>query len=276
MTYFSIILLTNRIIFLNASPPITKSNIIILGDSHPQTAINPNYFFSAQNISQGAEPIVVSFWKLRYLVENVKFDTLIMGFSYQNISQFNDKGFFSGDISTDLFRRYYSIQRFKDIKQINLLPLKIYTVYFKNMCLFPSTKHFNFIGNFEGIESSFIDNKELRIRQQFYNSDNEVMGISNFSIAYMDSIINICKTKRKQLILVGTPIQKQYYDAIPNIYKENYSFLSEKYLSQNILFLDFNTFAIEEKFFYDSDHLNIKGAQQFSLFLRNLINTINE
>ena len=57
------------------------------------TSLNPKLLYNTINISQGAEPYVLTYWKLKEILMLNKIDTLILGFAPHNISEYNDKKF---------------------------------------------------------------------------------------------------------------------------------------------------------------------------------------
>jgi hypothetical protein len=80
----------NTYIFSHTNVGLDNKRILILGDSHPEGSLITGLFGSAQNISQTSEPYVVTYWKLRKILDTYKPDTLIVGFAPHNISlEFN-------------------------------------------------------------------------------------------------------------------------------------------------------------------------------------------
>ncbi|HAF30848.1 MAG TPA: hypothetical protein DCG75_17550 [Bacteroidales bacterium] len=271
--YFLTNLLINYYIINYAKPPIADSNILIMGDSHLQTALDPECFASAQNICQGAEPIVVSYWKIKYLMYRIKFDTLILGFSYQNISSYTEQRFSNDIISTELYKRIYAIERFDDLKRLNINYYKNFIIFFKNMCLFPKPNHTSFIGSYKGIESLYTNDTKTKIEEHFYKNKNEPYHLSYNSMNYLDSIVRLCEKNNKTVILVGAPLHKDYFNSIPNIFIVKYNALFLKYTKSNILFLNFNQFFDDDKLFYNADHLNLTGSQKFTNYFMGVLKT---
>ena len=114
---------------------------MIVGDSHAAHALNPDLFISALNLSQGAEPYIITYWKLKATLDDVDPDTLIIGFNHYNISGVNDLKFFDDRLSSKMFERSYLIEDFGSIR--NLIKID-YLQYYIFVC-YP---HF-FIINFK-------------------------------------------------------------------------------------------------------------------------------
>ncbi|MFZ5942005.1 MAG: hypothetical protein ACOYXB_15660 [Bacteroidota bacterium] len=263
IVYFILALITNKVIFHFSRSPINDSNIIITGDSHLQSALDPTLFTSAVNICQGSEPIIVSYWKLKYLIEKVRFDTLILGLSYQNIAGVNDIKFNRGIISRELFRRTYAIQKLADLKNIDFDYLVDFQIFFKNMCLFPRFDHNTFIGNYISIKEEYVDDTDQKI-QEHYFVNMEFGGISYISINYLDSLITTCEKNNIKLILISAPVSVHYFNSIPDNIKAKFDSLCLSLNDRGIVFLDYSQFNIEKDAFYNSDHLNSEGSKLFS------------
>ena len=90
IVFFLINNLINIIFIKNQKLPLTNTSILIVGDSHTKKSLNPYYLKNSSNISQYAEPYVLTLWKLKKIFETYIPDTIVIGFSPHNISQFND------------------------------------------------------------------------------------------------------------------------------------------------------------------------------------------
>lgn len=85
--YFSLVFAYN---YRNENHPnIKKSNIIFIGDSHIKCHINPDSFPNAENYGASADLIIGLKWKIDKLIKNNnKIDTIIIGISYNNFTEF--------------------------------------------------------------------------------------------------------------------------------------------------------------------------------------------
>jgi hypothetical protein len=214
LCYFGINTAVNLIIISNLKPDIKRSETLIIGDSHPQKALNPELFANTQNISQTAEPYLITYWKLKSLLDIVDPDTVIVGFAPHNISAFNDLKFSKRSTASEMFKRSYPIQNFKLVKSIEIDYSEYYRVLWKQLCFFPKTDHFNYIGSYENRNLSKITDTKHTINKHYY-AKNEFLGISETAIAYLDSMVNLCKSKGITPILVSSPVHNSYYSLIP-------------------------------------------------------------
>jgi hypothetical protein len=257
-----------------------NTNILIAGDSHPLKALNAKLFYSAENVSQPAEPLVVTYWKLKYMLQRIKVDTLLIGFSYHNFSAFNDIKFKDDHYAVEMFKRIYAIQNFKEIENLPIDYVKFYKIYFQNMCLYPKRDHFNFypIGNHFNIgdttdkAKSFKADSETAINRHYFYNKKEA-GVSETSIAFLDSLIDISRKKKITLILVGTPLHESYYNKIPNYIMNKYNYKKAGLIKEGIYIIDFTHQFSDDKYYLNSDHLNAKGATKFTKEIIDVLKT---
>ena len=259
----------------SAELKMKKSSVLIIGDSHPLKAIDPNLFINANNICQGAENYIISYWKLKKILSLYTPDTIIIGFSNHNISEFNDIKFYKKKYAATMFKRVFLIHDFKGLKKLNntfkINKKEYYMFILKYFCLYPKFNHIHFIGTYENSKISEITNAEERANRHFYNDDTDLSyDFSKTNISYLDSIILTCKINNIIPILVQAPVHKSYYNLIPEKNKNKYEFLKEKY--SNYL-INFDQRNYHDSLFYDSDHLNEYGAK---LFTKQLINTMKK
>ena len=105
----------------------------------------------------------------------------------------------------------------------------------------------------------------------------ENISIDSSKIINLYEIINICRKNNIKLTLVFSPI---YYGFFNNIVNRDYIINTFKKagIENNVLFLDYsqNELCNYEKNFFDLDHLNSNGADEFSkLLVKDLSNEFN-
>lgn len=255
--------LVNTIIIKTKSIGWHDCNVLIAGDSHPEKALIPKFFFSAINISQDAEPYYVTYWKLqKYLSRNTT-DTLLLGFSFHNLSSFNDKKLTDKYWSDEMFKRIYSIKDLSSVHDIEIDKNEFNKIRFKNMCLYPCFQPFNFIGGYSNSNYSNLSEPDTVIKRHYFYNGNETQ-VSDISIKYLDSIISLCKEKNIRLIAICTPMHYSYINKIPEKFKSSYELEKEKLKKDGVVVLDFSQQNYKDDFYLNPDHLNKKGAENFS------------
>ncbi|WP_127844776.1 hypothetical protein [Psychroflexus aestuariivivens] len=269
--YFGINSAINYGIYSNQNVDLGQLDVLILGDSHPQKSINPEFLSNAKNISQLAEPYVLSYWKLKKILEFHHPDTLILGFAPHNIAEFNDLKFSKEKWAPEMFRRSYPIENFEEIEnKISIDYKSYYKTLWKQIAFYPKSNHQNYIGQYSTNESSDVSDWKKIIRRHYYWDDKQ-LGVSELSILYLDSIVNISKQNKITLVLVNTPVHENYANKIPKDVKLKFEKLKYKYKDQAMIF-DFNKkHNYPDTYFFNSDHLNEKGAKQFTFRLKSFI-----
>jgi hypothetical protein len=269
--YFSINASLNYFIITFYKPEIKKTNTLIIGDSHSQRGINPDLFSCASNISQPGEPIVITYWKLKYLLKYMKPDTLIIGFGHHNISSSNDTKFIRKRWSSEMLNRSYIIKNMLSVKSIPIDFNEYYKVIWKQFCFYPHKNHFKFIGNFSKSNGSNLSDVHSSITRHFF-SNNKELSISYTAISHLDSVINICQKHRIVTVLAGIPVHTSYYSLIPLPFKERYDYEINRYENQGIIILNRTFESYKDSLYFDSHHLNIDGAK---IFTKQILSTLN-
>jgi len=263
IAYFGLNMFINFLIYSNQDVVLEGKRVLIVGDSHTAKGLNPYIFESAENISQTGEPYILTYWKLRKILEINKPDTLIVGFGYHNISEFNDLKF-SNEKAAEMVRRSYSIGNFKELKnRIKIDWYLYYKILWRELALYPKVNHTNFIGNYIDAKISNPLNVDKIIERHYFYNEKE-MGISDVAISYLDSIINICNNNKIIPILVGVPVHQSYFDEIPIKIIESYNGVKSKLENKQLKIIDKTIVFYPDSLFSDADHLNSYGASRFT------------
>lgn len=254
----------NSYVGKNQKVDLNGASTLIVGDSHPMSSLNPDLLYNAKNISQSAEPYVLTFWKIKNIFKSNKIDTLILGFSPHNISEFNDLKFSERKWSSEMFRRSYYINDFNSIDNfIKVDKYEYYKILFRYTSLYPETNHVNFIGGFSSSKTSNVESSKSAVMRHYYH-DTIQLGVSKISISYLDSIIDYCRLNDTEVILTSNPVHNSYYENIPSAILSKYKELKGKYLQNNIFVFDKTSTIYPDSLFTDVDHLNFDGATRFS------------
>ena len=262
--YFLLIFGFNKLIISrNVNLKLDNCEYLIIGDSHMQQGIDPNYFNSARNIAQYAEPYFLTFWKLKKYLSMAKVENVLIGFSYRNISEINDKYFIDKKKKAEMFNRCHSIEELLKLKTIEIDWGTYLKIKFKKMCLYPNISYIDYIGAYSSNDKRNPFKIKRKIKSNFYHNDNK-MKISNTSNNYLDSILSLCKNNNVKPILVTTPLHSEYISEVPTLFSQFFKNKKKELLSKNIKILDYSCENYSNSEFYDSDHLNLKGSQKFS------------
>lgn len=272
ISFFSINWIINQLIIRNTVKHL-DSNLIFVGDSHIQNAINPKFLPGSINIAQPAEPYILTYWKLKKILRTNQSGKVVLGFAPHNIAKFNDYKFSDSKWASEMFKRSYPIEEFNTIKnEIEIDYTEYYKTLFKKLCFYPHDNHSrSYIGNFSNSTNNKINDFEETINRHFYYKNNRP-DISELSIKYLDSIVLLISTSQKKLILLNTPVHRNYSQRVPeNIYKK-YCDLVENFKSLNVTVIDKFVNDYNDSMFLNVDHLNTYGAKKLSMELESLLN----
>jgi hypothetical protein len=236
-------------------PP--DKHIIVIGDSFTECAIDDAQIPHFLNISQSASAYLYSFCKLRkFFEENHHIDTVLLSFHYHGLTkESEDRWLFS-----DLFMND------KIPKTLLLFQRNELGIFPKTAILqaaFKSISVFSFRLRYESLNLGghlHLDKNNLQT-DIFPTSTDTVIGI--YQKEYLLKIVELCRAKNVELILIATPTYK------PDLYGELgkvYAFYNT-YL-QGIKYLDYSAFPLADSCYADIPHLNYKGAAIFSAYLR--------
>lgn len=266
---------------LNIQKKYDTTEILILGNSHTFYGLNPIFFdkpaFNLANISQSLyfdkllfEKHIDKFKKLKYVILNVE---------YTSLSQLKDT-------QEDIWRKFY-------YKSYMNLDVPIISKFDYSKCFLSSTRPFNKnikLINRYFLEGTIVDcdvngfginyTKEKRLSDIDRIAPNTIKrhedNLFDFSqnIAVIQSIINQCKEKNIEVVLVTMPVSKEYSKRVKKnklgkIIKTAKLF-EEK--NSNVRYLNlFNDPGFTDNDFYDPDHLHTKGAEKCSLIVNAFI-----
>ncbi len=253
----------NQYNIANTTLPLEQESILIAGDSHTQKALDPVLFHSANNISQPAEPLFLTFIKLQYLLDRLNPDTVILGFAPQNISTFNDRKLIDDRWAMEMYRRYAPLNReLLGLSPIEMSKTRLLRTIVQEQCLYPQKQHLDFLGGFANVDRiNTIDPEPLR--QTHFVVDEQEAVVSKVCLSYLDSITSLAQAKQLTLILVSTPIQTGYRNVIPKAIDEAYQEKVVELRSEGLMVVNFDEANYPDSLFLDPDHLNLSGTRKF-------------
>ncbi len=267
LTYFGLNYGINQY-FIQLSSPQIEKRILIMGDSHIEASIDPTAFPSAISVAQSVEPYFISYWKLKSIMHKSKIDTLILGFSYNNLAESYD------DVlhnlwCLEMFKRIYPIAELNTLKGLKIKWKEYGLRKFKNMCIAPRPNHVFYMGDFSGLDSTKnnLDAYLANVSRHFSKSDGTNFGVSSTSVEFLNKIVAFCQTNNIKLILVGTPLHEKYRENIPSNFEESYAELINTFQKKGVTIYNYSEAVFTDTDFFDVDHLNIKGAKQFTASL---------
>jgi len=251
---------------------------VILGDSHTQCSINDSTLTGVANISQRSEEYFLTYNVLKkFIPEKWDVKVVVLGCGFHSFVKQRKDVVTSTQYEKKLDRicyHYFTILDFDSKKNIivgNLYGvLKRMGQVFKNVLYavvnnYKEYKKYDFIGKYYRSNYSNLTQETTKstLNRHYYHA----VGFSENQIEYIDRIIQYCEMNNIRLVLVNTPINRQYSEKIPQKFKDNYYKHINKY-RHRVVFWDFHDFPLEDSCFGDADHLNFRGATIFTKVIK--------
>lgn len=249
-----------------------KDKYLILGHSHPECAFNDDLIRDFKNLSKSGESYFYTYQKVKEVIPNNGIIAVFIEYSNGLINKQMDEWIW-GYEKMNAHLPWHS--PFMDKEDLLFLyernpqdfPKAISTSTRNNLTRILSLR-FNIDYKYGGFNNLNESNVTYLMKEQ--NSDFEDVsdeeGISFANIKYLEKIIEYCNINNVKVFLIRSP-QHNYF---PKANEETLKSIKfEKF--QNIEFLDFDKFPLEDNQFADFGHLNFKGAVEFSLWFNGLI-----
>jgi len=248
----------------NCSLPksITK---IYIGDSHIKKTIDDAQLYNSKNLGESAESYYFSYYKIKTLLKaNDQIKKINVGLSYHNLSYYYDNFIYGKGALSTTSKYFYILPVRQKLKllQWNITHPRtcVKSLFNAGIHIIKDQPDFQFLGGYDNTFKEIEANGasiDKRIQHQFYHNQ-QLHQFSEFNIQYLKKIIALCKMKNIELIMIKTPLHKDYYKQISQKYLQKYN----EIVKQNKLkLIDLSTLNLTNDCFApDGDHLTQKGA----------------
>jgi hypothetical protein len=254
-----------------------NKNVLLLGDSNMECAINDSIFSSGINKASSSDSYFYSYLKLKnYISINPKIDTVFLSFAPHNV--FDNGWLLSDSHIYSRFRYYYYLMDWSDFEfllskkpqaVLSSIP-SIIEQTFKNSVrkIIGISSISRSYGGFRSLDRDILADVKLKLINGeplpfFKIPDN--FTLSKEEITYLDKIILYCNKNDIKLYLINTPKRAELLNYTKYGVNNFQSFYDEKY--SNVDFLDFSQMELPDDNYGDFVHLNRKGSTNFSSFL---------
>ena len=279
LTMYSAIIVFNYYL-INSEPlaaPQSK-NILILGDSNSQTAINDSIYRQSLNLSGSADPYLYSYLKLKKIINsNSHIDTLLLSFSPQNI--FKNNWTFNTEHLYSRFQVYYPFMESEDIlmlfkgnpKGVISASSAIMRHTFTNCIerVLDQNSIHNY-GNFLRLDRNILEEVKEKLKNDeplpFFELP-KTLDVAENEVRYLYKIIELCKSQNLKIYLVNMPKRHELLEHSKYGVNTFYDYYDNNL--SDIPFLDFSRLNMPDDYYGDLVHLNIKGSDYFSTILKN-------
>lgn len=239
---------------------------IFVGDSHIQCAINDALLPKSSNFSQSAEASYFTYYKLEALLRNnPSVKKVYLGFGCHNISTHYDE-YITGEHSKDIAARYFFIlplsEKLYIIRNNSVDPIQFLANLFaegmKNRKLKDNSN--SVLGHYENYFSRVAANQSSirkRVKMQFYENG-QLRDFSKVNMLYNQKIIDLCKTRKLELIILNTPLHPYYEARIPAPFVQKYDSIVKR---NHLKLYDFSALKLTDSAYVpDGDHISSEGS----------------
>ena len=253
-----------------------NSKFIVLGHSHPQLSLNDSLITNFSNCAAGGEGFFYTYFKVKEIIEqNNNIEVVFIEFSNNQIIEKMDDWTWGKENLSTRYPLYAPFLEFKD----HMLLFEKNSIGFCNALSLSLNKNFNTIifnnYNFSELRIGYMkkEGSKLDSLMKVYKNKGRFekykSNISLVNIKYLKKIIKVCQDNNKKVFIIRCPITK-ISKVLQNekIYRK---YLATTCKISKIEFLDFINFPLKNSEFYDTEHLNSKGAVKFSKWFNELL-----
>jgi hypothetical protein len=245
---------------------IKNIDILFLGSSHTyrgfDTRIFSKYGYSTFNLGTTSQTPIQSKFLLKKHIKQLNPKIIIFDV-YHITSSINGVEPAIDIISNTKNLSCFEFKMCLEIRDIEVLKTFIYS-FIKKSLLKEKFLEETLKKNDKYLKGGFVEKSSIysKYESDFPKiSENE---LSKKQLSAIDDIVNISKSNNAKILLVNTPLNKQYnlsYDH--NIYFDSLMSSKAEYINFNRL----NLYLNDTIHFYDKDHLSQRGVKLFNKFL---------
>ncbi len=244
-----------------------EKNILVLGNSRPEAAINDSLLPNVYNLAQGGSGYFYDHLKIQRIVEhNPQIDTLIIGYSYGDLKKDMDSWFSGKEKIKFKMRNHLFLFELEDyISLLKANPVAVAAntpqTIFHNIKM--KRKGKAYLGGFKsGRKNEIKKAKELANK----HIPDASQGYSKYQSEYLLKVYEYCKSRDIAVILINVPIHPMLEEIHAHLKPLYCKFAKEKL--PDALLIDHANFKLPETDYRDLAHLNAKGAKKYTEFLR--------
>ncbi|WP_276166290.1 hypothetical protein [Zobellia alginiliquefaciens] len=247
-------------------------NILILGNSHPECAINDSLIPKTKNLAQSGAAYFYDYLKLKNITKhNKQIDTVILGYSYSILQKDMDAWLNAESKINTQIRYYFFLLDFKDywtllsanpIATLKSTPQTI----FHNLRM--KSKGYSYLGGYKSLSERKLKQAKKYIKPLDIG---EIHEYSQYQIKYLIEIYKFCESNNISLILINTPVHPIIEKLHEPLKKGYYDFAKNQL--PNTTLMDHSSFDFPESAYRDLSHLHKTGAEIYSNYLKELLNS---
>jgi hypothetical protein len=243
-------------------------NTVVLGDSRISRGLNDSLLQNTINLGAGGDSYLISYIKLCKMAEsNPQLKNVILGFHDKSLSAYHETWY---DIDwQNKISRYWFVDASELIDHYKLLPflkrvISYGTVQELYKYLWAKSLNHSPFGGYRHLVRDKLDlDLELHSKPLEYFPPDSAKN----QLTYLEKILKYCDQNQLNIILLTPPL----FVNSP-AYTTNHHRYYQMYLKETC-YLDYASYALPRDFYGDIDHLNFKGANEFSSILAHDLNS---
>lgn len=276
VTFGGVVYLVNHLLIVEGFYELEEEHTtLVLGDSHPECAIDDREFKSVRNYSQSGESYFYTYQKVRkWLPNNEHVKTIFLEFNAGQVLTSVNASIWDDEHLSAKLPKYSTCMDFGDhmlllvnnpLGYVNALAL---TMEQNWQLRKDSADHFHEFGWGTYITLENDGSEKLKTALPFTLAMEEVQSVSETNLYYLDKIIALCKAHDVRCVLIRCPVHIKYSGIR---YESTFQHvLQTRYAEQE--FLDYATMPMRLDEFADEHHLNVRGSKRFTeAFKKHLI-----
>lgn len=252
---------------------------LVIGDSHPQTAVVPEILGDSFNFCSSGESYIQTYYKLKSIVETGarKFDTVLLPVDLHSFSSYR----------TDRINNSYYWVKYIDFLELGLYKGEVVSFLGKYM----EGRFFPYAGKTEHLEQFFTGlmrgrttiKKGFAMRSGDFTESRDMIAVARERaefhlkdvdyydedlVYYLEKLLRLCLDNGIRVVLIKYPVTREYYVEAARLapveeINNNIDDIVDRH--PEVLLLDYQDAYLDNAhLFYNPDHLNTRGATRFS------------
>lgn len=261
---------------------LSTTETLILGDSHLEVALDPNKFNNAYNIANSSEPYSLTYYKLKYLLENKNnIKDVLLGFSYHNFQVGQDSiTLDASNTNYTTFVTRYALFEIDDTPSQDFETSEFYTYNFLVWKLgFPSFKTMKlnlkylrgkisihdlpFVGSYKRYGRITAKENDIIIKNACMKYGRQEKN-SKVQTAYLFKIKDMLSKRNIKLHLIASPLETNYKNCVNTKMLNEFEDLKKELVQHQVLVYDYTELALDKNYYKDPHHLSGIGSDYFS------------
>ncbi|PNQ73890.1 hypothetical protein C1T31_06065 [Hanstruepera neustonica] len=245
-----------------------NKNILVVGNSHLEYAIDDDIIPQAFNIAQSGSGYFYSYLKVREIANrNKQIDTVVLGYSYEDFSEYRVNWFAGEDKIKFKMRDHFFLFTSNDYWELlKSNPRSVITntpqvIVHSLKVLY---KGYPYLGGHVHSDRSKLEESLKRYDPNYYI--NTTAKPPKYQDTYLLKIYDYCNRNNIKLILLNSPIHPKMDEDLQTN-KELYCDFASQNMPEATL-INYSNYFQDETYFSDISHLNDNGAQIFSTHLK--------